>query len=103
MNLGYMGDITSRAGIYGFGVTGGYQKLSARVVSVSDTEIKVRYTLGDHFGAGVEDADRWLIPGLQGMYYLQHNKSAGRSQFGYTYTPFKWTVDIERTSKRETK
>jgi len=74
--------------LYAHAVLGGYQRLEATIVA-SDSGITIRYKIYDHFGAGMSDAASSL-PGLPGLYYLQHY--AGR--WGSKYTPFAWWVEI---------
>lgn len=78
--------------LFAWAVMGGYARMEARVSQTSGG-ISVRYKIFDHFGAGVSDAWSYLL-GLSAMYYLQHfHGSAGSS-----YTPFIWSVEIERTA-----
>lgn len=76
-----------------FFMVGGYQFLQADV-SISLDHYTFQYTFTDHFGAGIQDANSPL-PGLGGLYYLQHN--AGYSN---NFIPFIWTVSVINTVPR---
>lgn len=78
--------------LFAWAVMGGYSRIEARV-SQTPTGIMVRYKIFDHFGAGVSDAWSYLL-GLSALYYLQHFHGS----WGSAYTPFIWSVEIERTS-----
>ena len=78
--------------LFAWAVMGGYSRIEARVSQTSGG-INVRYKIFDHFGAGVSDAWSYLL-GLSAMYYLQHFHGS----WGTAYTPFIWSVEIERTS-----
>ncbi len=68
---------------------GGYCKIDVSVTVQSANNISFRYTIGDHFGAGLDDA-KGRMPGLAAMYYLQHYCSQGGK-----YKPFNWSVIIQ--------
>jgi len=75
--------------LFAWAVMGGYHGLQA-TVTITNTTLDVRYVIVDHFGAGVSDATSTL-PGLPGLYYLQHYRSAANK-----YQPFIWQVEIAR-------
>lgn len=83
-------------GLFGYAVMGGYVSLSAKILALSKGEVTIKYTFGDHFGAGYSDAYRSSLPGLPDMYYLQHYFG----EPGKKYTPFHWQVDIIHTYSR---
>lgn len=78
--------------LFAWAVMGGYSRMEARVQQ-RGSGASVRYKIFDHFGAGVSDAWSYL-PGLSALYYLQHFHGTA----GTAYTPFIWSVEIERTS-----
>jgi len=78
--------------LFAWAVMGGYSRIEARV-SQTASGVTVRYKIYDHFGAGVTDASSYLL-GLSAMYYLQHFHGVP----GRAYTPFIWSVEIQRTS-----
>ncbi|MEZ4827680.1 MAG: hypothetical protein R3C61_15570 [Bacteroidia bacterium] len=85
-------------------VMGGTKRVDAQIRKISATEIQVKYTVWDHFGAGKKDATSFL-PGLPSLYWLQHNSinwsKEHTTNFGDLSTkfiPFKWNVEVIRTS-----
>ncbi|SFF07576.1 RHS repeat-associated core domain-containing protein [Chitinophaga sp. CF118] len=78
--------------IFMYTVLGGTQQIDAQIRKISANEIRVQYTVWDHFGAGRQDAVSKL-PGLPSMYYLQHNAN---SPAGVTYKPFIWNIRVNR-------
>lgn len=78
--------------LFAWAVMGGYSRIEARV-NPTATGVTIDYRIYDHFGAGVTDAWSALL-GLSAMYYLQHFHGVA----GTAYTPYIWSVEIERTS-----
>jgi RHS repeat-associated protein len=76
-------------------VLGGTQQWNALITKISANEIKVRYTVWDHFGAGTDDA-KSLLPGLPSLYWLQHNSSHFYPSTVHNYAPFNWNIRVNR-------
>jgi Domain of unknown function (DUF4157) len=79
--------------LFAWAVMGGYARLDASVAQTPGGGISVTYRIYDHYGAGVSDAWSYLL-GLSALYYLQHFHGVS----GSSYTPFIWSVQINRTS-----
>ncbi len=71
---------------------GGIQGVKAKITKISATDITVKYTVMDTFGAGTSDqtGKKQFLPGLVSMYVLQHFKSNGKS-----FRPFTNIINIE--------
>lgn len=80
-------------------VMGGFQQVDAEIKVVSATQLRIRYTLWDHFGAGTNDAGS-LLPGLPSLYWLQHNSARVNVLMSQLFTPFIWGITAERTISR---
>ncbi len=68
---------------------GGHKQFDV-YVSVDNGNLSFSYTIWDVFGADDGDAGKWYIPGLPGLYYLQHYGELD----GYTFSWFLWTVSV---------
>ena len=80
-------------------VMGGFAQVDAQIKLVSDKDIMIKYTIWDHFGAGKSDAVSGL-PGLPSLYWLQHNSEYNNILLKNFFTPFLWSVDVNRTIKK---
>lgn len=76
-------------------VMGGTQQWNAQITHISANEVKVRYMVWDHFGAGTDDAQSGL-PGLSSLYWLQHNSSKYYPSTSGNYAPFNWNIRVNR-------
>jgi RHS repeat-associated protein len=89
---GYMGGKSlSRSKLFSWAVLGGYQQLGVEITNITDQEVTVQYTFLDYFGVGQDDSHT-KYEGLRLMYHLQHYRSVEKEK----YTPFEWTVTIQR-------
>ena len=77
-------------------VMGGFKQVDAQIQIVTANQIKVRYTLWDHFGAGTNDATSSTI-GLPSLYWLQHNSAENNILMSNWFTPFIWGIQVDRT------
>ncbi len=50
-------------------VIGGTQQWNTQITQISASQVKMRYMVLDHFGAGIDDAQSKL-PGLSSLYWL---------------------------------
>jgi RHS repeat-associated protein len=74
---------------------GGTQGASAMITKVTATQIKVTYNIYDVFGAGRTDGGRFIFPGLQAMFILQHYRNVDNESQGL-YKPFFWRTEVKR-------
>lgn len=76
-------------------ILGGTQQWNAQIRSISATDIQVRYTAYDRFGAGTDDA-KLKLSGLPSLYWLQHNSYKYYPHTSNNYTPFIWSINVLR-------
>lgn len=76
-------------------VLGGTQQWNAQITQISASQVKVRYMVWDHFGAGTDDAQSKL-PGLSSLYWLQHNSTHYYPSTSGNYAPFNWNIRVNR-------
>ena len=74
---------------------GGTQGASAMITKITSTQIKVTYNIYDVFGAGRTDGGRFIFPGLQAMFILQHYRNVDNESKGL-YKPFFWRTEVKR-------
>ncbi|MFC4230255.1 RHS repeat domain-containing protein [Parasediminibacterium paludis] len=76
-------------------VLGGTQQWNAQITQISANQVKVRYMVWDHFGAGTDDAQSKL-PALSSLYWLQHNSPRYYPSTSRNYAPFNWNIRVNR-------
>ena len=76
-------------------VMGGTQQWNAQIAQITASQVKVRYMVWDHFGAGIDDAQSKL-PGLSSLYWLQHNSAHYYPTTSGNYAPFNWNIRVNR-------
>ena len=74
---------------------GGTQGVKAQITMVNSQRIMVTYTIYDVFGAGDEDGNRVLFPGLTSMWVLQHHRNEDAEDRN-SYNPFVSAVPVNR-------